>query len=169
MHQNGMDLRAGPIGRLARVALGGVFLWFLYRFVTHRTEIVHPGNLALYLWALIGIHSHALGALIPLLKKTRRRWTLLGIGVGGTVILDLLHYGHWWATPLATVLYGLAVSAQGILGIGLLLAAWLGYVGCESTVWDNLRHRSRAPRIAPCLLFDPLDRWEQARRQRTNG
>ncbi len=88
-----MGLWAGPIRRMARITRGGVFLWFLYRFVTHRSEIVHPGNLALYLWALIGIHSHVLGSLIPLLKKNGGDGLFWEWG-GGAVILDLLHDGH---------------------------------------------------------------------------
>ena len=166
MHEMPSDRRAGPIGRGARAVLGGLFLWALYRFLVYRAEIVHPGNLALYFWALIGIHSHALGSLIPPLRATRRRWGILGGAVAGAVILDLLHNGHWWGMFLPALLYGLAIGAQGILGIELLLTAWLGHAGCESTVWYNLRHRREAPRIDPCPLFDPLDLWERARRAR---
>ncbi len=155
--------KAGPIGRSARVGLGIVFLWLCVRFISGYAGIVQPGNLALYLWAAVGVYSHSLGTVIPFLRKSRRRLAVLSLLLVGAVGLDLLLYGRWWGAPLAVLLYVLAIAALGILGMEFVLAGIKGYAGCESTAIPNLLRPDSEPKIVPCPLWDPIDRWERRR------
>ena len=154
-------VKAGPIGRLARVGLGLVFLWLFVNFAIGYDGVVQPGNVVLYFWAIIGAYSHALGTLIPPLRDSRRRFVLLFLLAILAFLLDFLLYSSWWGVPLAMLLYGLALAVSGVLGVEFVLAGMRGYLGCESTAIHNLLHRESPPEIEPCPLWDPIDRWER--------
>jgi len=157
---NSRPMRAGRVGRLARVGLGMLFLWVFSRFLMGYRGVVQPGNLVLYVWAWIGMMSHASGTLIPLFRRTgirRGTWILLLVLAVG---YDFIRYGTWWGTPLKVLLFTLALLGSGVLGLEFTLAGLLGHAGCESTVIPNLIKRGTPPEVRPCPLWDPLDRWE---------
>ena len=161
--QNRKIDKTGPIGRVARIALGAIFLWLFINFATGYQAVVQPGNVVLYFWAFVGMYSHSLGSLIPPLSKLQTRIKVVLLLAAAALLLDFFLYQSWWGVPLAILLYGLAIVAFGILGVEHLLAGVMGYPGCESTAFYNLRHADSSPKISPCILWDPLDRWEHER------
>ncbi len=155
--------KTGPIGRAGRIGLGAIFLWLFINFATGYQAVVQPGNVVLYFWAFVGMYSHAPGSLIPPLSKFQTRVKVVLLLVAVALLLDFLFYQSWWGVPLAILLYGLALAAFGILGVEHLLAGIMGYPGCESTAFYNFRHADSTPKISPCILWDPIDRWEHNR------
>ncbi|RMH95203.1 MAG: hypothetical protein D6681_13275, partial [Calditrichaeota bacterium] len=99
--QNKKIDKTGPIGRLARIGLGAVFLWLFINFATGYQAVVQQGNIVLYFWAFVGIYSHALGSLIPPLRKPPTRFIVVMLLAAAALLLDFILYQGWWGLPLA--------------------------------------------------------------------
>lgn len=162
-HESTATLRPGPIGRGARVLLGLVLLRLAWGFATGFEAVAQPGNVVLYFWAAIGAFSHVLGTVVPPLHQDRLRLSLIALVLAGALAASRVLYHSWWGPPLAWTLYLLALAGMIILGVEFVLAGIVGQIGCEKTVIPNLLRRTGAPRVEPCALWDPIDRWEQRR------
>ncbi len=140
--------KTGPIGRIARIATGLLLAWVFVGFATGYVKVVHPANLALYAWALIGIFTHSMGTLLPPLQNRRLRLSVIGAVLAAATLADYVLLGDWWGPPLAISLYALALIASGVLGLELIVAGLMGYPGCESMALPNLLSRRDRPMVA---------------------
>ncbi len=152
--------RSGPVGRILRVVLGVVMLWWI------RPAVDAGGSFlagAILLAALLFVFY--LAAHLALTRSDARPRHAVGVllAAGPPVAVGVL------GMP-GGVLFGRGegiVAALLYIGLSLLVMAARGARGCEVMVVPNLLLRREVS--LPCLLFGPIDAWEDRRRRGVEG
>lgn len=174
----------GPIGRLARLILAGVFIVTLLSIVDSRGS-AHFRNphilqepLAWFLHLLLfTVFVNLVGALAASFygQATRRRWQVGAviasmIAVAIAAEIGKLTQGSYWGFPLADLVWWFDVSVLVEQVAATLLAIALGTPGCEIGVWADLLARNRSGPSTPeaglaCIVgLHLVDAWEARRR-----
>jgi len=146
--RTGRIRQIGPVGTVARVALGGFFLGSVLA-----GELAHRREPAAWLLALVIFPALLLA--VQWLRARRFAARLHAIGpVGHAVnvaVFAALYATPWYAPPL-----GFTSDAVLIFyGASMLLAALRGYPGCEVLAVSNWLLR-RDDQVG-CVIFSPLD------------
>lgn len=134
----------GPAGTTARLVVGSALVAVL---------LTGPVRPAAWLLGLLGLPALTLAAHPRPLRAIGPVPSVVNIGVFFALFLT-----PWYAPVLAVS----SNAAQLFYGAAMLLAAARGYAGCEVLAVSNWLLR-RDDQIG-CLLFEPIDRLERARR-----
>lgn len=178
--------RTGPVGRLARLILVGVFSLSLASIVDSRgsahfrnPHILHEPLAWLLHLVLFVVFINLVGILAATLSTpvARRRWqvavflaSLLVVALAGEV--GRVTHGAFWGFPLADLVWWFDVLVLIEQIAATLLAIALGTPGCEIGVWAELMARKRREVAAPeqglaCVVgLHLIDAWEESRRIR---
>jgi hypothetical protein len=175
--------RTGPIGRLARLALGGVFVVTLLSFAGQdgSARFRNPHILGEPLAWVLHLTLYALfvvlvGALAQSFAgpEARRRWQVGAVvaSIATIVIAGLIGRvtrGAFWGFPLADLVWWFDVLIV-VEQIGaIVLAIALGTPGCEIGVWSHLiaklgRGTPRSEDTLACIVgLHLIDAWEARR------
>ncbi|MFQ5678259.1 MAG: hypothetical protein ACE5HP_02230 [Gemmatimonadota bacterium] len=158
----------GLIGRLVRLAMGGLLLWSLYALLTigwpRLVAKAPPGEWNWWLYMVLAFWATPYVVNIGLTKSWRRRPQHVLLAAGGlAVLVDMVLYGSWWAPPLGAVTWIWLVYFSAHLGISFLLSALIATPGCEMRaiphLWTKVTGRPTKEHYCPGFL-DPIDRWE---------
>jgi hypothetical protein len=176
--------RTGPIGRLARLALAGVFVVVFLSFVgpdgsarfrnPHilREPLVWVLHLSMFVVFIIVVGALAQSFAGP---EARRRWQVRAV-VGSIVtvaiaaVVGKIIRGSLWGFPLADLVWWFDVLIVVEQLVALLLAVALAMPGCEIGVWSQLlarlgRGSARSEDTLACIVgLHLLDAWEVRRR-----
>jgi len=180
--------RTGPIGRLARLLLAGLFAFPLFSFLgpgwSSRFRNPHilsePSAWLIHILMLV-VFVILVGALAAALTgpQNRRRWQVGALVAAFAVVavaggIGRLAYGSFWGFPLADAVWWFDVVLLTEQVVATLLAIGLGTPGCEIGVWPELIARARgtsstAETGLACIVgLHLIDGWE-ARRGASTG
>jgi hypothetical protein len=180
--------RTGPIGKLARLLLAGLFAFPLFSLLgpgwSSRFRNPHvlsePSAWLVHVLMLV-IFVILVGALAAALQgpQSRTRWQVGAVVAAFAVVavaggIGKLAYGSFWGFPLADAVWWFDVVMLIEQVAAILLAIALGTPGCEIGVWPELIARSRGIRptaetgLACIVGLHLLDGWE-ARRAAATG
>lgn len=177
--------RTGPIGRLARLIVVGVFIATLLSIVDSRgsahfrnPHILHE-PLAWFLHlVLFVVFVNLVGALAASFGEPadRRRWQACAvvasiIAVAIAAEIGKLTHGSYWGFPLADLVWWFDVAVLVEQVVATFLAVALGTPGCEIGVWAELFARNRSasstsePGLACIVGLHLVDAWESHRQR----
>ena len=176
--------RTGAIGRLARLALAGVFVLTFLSFVgpdgsaRFRNPHILGEPLAWFLHlSMFVIFIILVGALAQSFSgpEARRRWQVRAIvasivTVAIAAMIGKITRGSFWGFPLADLVWWLDVLVVVEQFIALVLAVALAMPGCEIGVWSQLlaklgRGSARSEDTLACIVgLHLLDAWEARRK-----
>ncbi len=128
--------RIGPVGTVSRLAVAAVFLWAGARSASWTDAAV---GLFAYPAVLVGVF----------LLRGRHTPPVRLLGGDGYLLMAVLGAVGFWVDAPAMMLF---------VGVSLLVAAAVGYAGCELLAFSNIV-LGRDDQIA-CILFTPLDRLD---------
>lgn len=180
-----MERRAGPIGRLVRLALAIVAALALLSIVGPRgsAQFRNPHILteasAWFLHALmLTVFVILVGALAAALfgDRQRRRWQFGAIVALIAALAFAAAYGQLtrgavWGFPLADLVWWFDVVLLVEQLFAFVLAVALGTPGCEIGVWPELITRAGGTSSVPdqglaCVIcLHLLDQWEAAHKR----
>ena len=181
-------VRTGPVGRLARLVLAGLFAFPLFSILgpgwSSRFRNPHilsePSAWLIHLLMLV-IFVILVGALAAALfgPQSRARWQVGALLAAVAVVvttggIGYFAYGAFWGFPLADTVWWFDVLMLGEQVVVTLLAIVLGTPGCEIGVWPALILRARGGRpqvesgLACIVGLHLIDGWE-ARRAGANA
>jgi hypothetical protein len=176
--------RTGPLGRLARLALVGVFALTLLSIVGPRGSaqfrdpliLSEPSAWFLHV-AMFVVFLTLVGALAEMFAgpRARRPWQIgaavaLLAALAIAALVGQATRGAVWGYPLADLVWWFDVLVVVEQVAALLLAIALGTPGCEIGVWSELfaRLRGEMPRsergLACIVGLQVVDDWEARRR-----
>jgi hypothetical protein len=176
--------RTGPIGRLARLALAGVFVLIFLSFAgpdgSARFRNPHilgePLAWLLHL-SMFVVFIIIVGALAQSFAgpEARMRWQVRAVVASiGTVaiaaVIGKITRGSFWGFPLADLVWWFDVLIVVEQFIALVLAVALAMPGCEIGVWSQLlaklgRGSARSEDTLACIVgLHLLDAWEARRK-----
>ena len=187
--ESGTMTRTGPIGRVARLGLAGVFAATLASIVGPRGPaqfrnphilseplawLIHTGTLVTFI-ILVGALAAALGG-----PRAQRRWQLGAViasaaAVASAAVIGKTTQGAIWGFPLADLVWWFDVLNLTQLFVAEILATALGTPGCEIGVWSELLARAgwgtaRSEDVLACVFgLHLLDGWEARRRTAVRG
>jgi hypothetical protein len=180
--------RTGPVGRLARVVLVGLFAFPLFSFLgpgwSSRFRNPHilsePSAWLIHVLMLLTFVI-LVGALAAVLlgPQSRTRWQAGAVIAALAVVataggIGRLVYGSFWGFPLADAVWWFDVVMLLEQVLATTLAIGLGTPGCEIGVWPELiaRFRGQTPTaesgLACVVGLHLIDGWEE-RRARAAG
>lgn len=123
----------GPIGRVARLALGLVTAGVVVAVLLARLDGPpgHTNPSPLFLLVVV-IAVHLVGDIVEL--GFRRRWGAVSRAAavslaGALAVVDVVAYDRWWAPALAWYLFLLVEVTFGFLAVSLVTAAAIAAPG----------------------------------------
>jgi len=182
--------RTGPIGRLARLGLTGIFVATFLSIVSPRgsAQFRNPHILGEPLaWFLnltmFVVFVFVVGALATAFgagPRAARRWQVLAVATSAAGIAiaaagGQIAHGAAWGFPLADLVWWFDVVVIVEQVVALLLAVALGTRGCEIGVWSVLlarlgRSTSTEVDALACIVgLHYLDEWEATRYTTVRG
>jgi hypothetical protein len=161
--------RPGPVGRLARLGLGGACMYALYVLLLHHQSIIQRPvsvipNIAVIVFAAIFIINYVVNIGFG---KSFGRWpSYLSLAAGGALA------GLGWLlfdTPdhplLGVGLWFWLVYFYAHLGISFLLAAIIATPGCEMRsipeLVGRITGRAALEHHCPASFITKIDAWER--------
>lgn len=176
--------RTGPIGRLARLALAGVFVLTFLSFVgpdgsaRFRNPHILGEPLAWFLHlSMLAVFIIIVGALAQSFAgpEARRPWQVRAVvaliaTVAIAAVIGKVTQGSFWGFPLADLVWWFDVLIVVEQFVALVLAVALGMPGCEIGVWSQLlaklgRGTAKSEDTLACIVgLHLLDAWEARRK-----
>ncbi len=160
--------RTGPVGRVARLVLGGSVGSVVYGLWVGRLAIfspseglLNPGLLMVTGLVLYGVYTVA----DDLFGWGWRSLAVLGLLAVAAAVVTVGWAGTLWAGPFTWLVWGLNISVLTVIVITVLFAVILGTPGCEVGVLRGLARRLGGSvnddKPMFCLVgLGALDRWE---------
>lgn len=174
----------GPIGRLARLILAGVFAVSLVSLVDQGgvvgfrdPSVATEFTVWILTAAMVAVFATLVGAIASAAgKPSPWPWrlgvvALLGVAGVGAGIVGQATSGGVWGYPLSDVVWWFDAVLLVQTIVATLIAIVIGMPGCEVGVWPALLARARGGSSAPvagpaCVIgLHLLDEWEAGRQQ----
>ena len=175
--QPGTLSRPGPIGRVARLALGLLSAYAVV-LILAGAPAFHSGRAlrvsSVWFMILLAFYFFPDIVNIGFGKAWKRGHLYLGLVVlaGLSALVSWAEYGSPLGPPLGILVGGWLVYAFGHMGIAFFLATLLGTPGCEMRsipqLWSLVTGRGSKEYYCPGMLT-PIDRWEGALRAKRRG
>lgn len=167
---------AGPIGRLARLAVGTMQLYYVGAILTQIEFVKNsspPRGVGFWIFVVsaFGLLSWTVN-LAFLRKWASRPFVVAMVVVLGAAGFDLFYYGSMWAPPLTMVIVAVTLYVHGHMGLCHVLAGLIATRGCEMRAIPHLiaMLRGRGAQFQVCPGFwRPLDEWESNWKRRGAG
>jgi hypothetical protein len=178
-----VEVRTGPLGRLVRLVLAGLFAFPLFSILgpgwssrfRNPHVLTEPSAWLIHLLMLVTFVI-LVGALAAALlgPQSRTRWQAGALLAAFAVVavtgaIGYFAYGAFWGFPLADTVWWFDVLMLGEQVVVTLLAIVLGTPGCEVGVWPALILRARGERpqaesgLACIVGLHLIDGWEARR------
>ncbi|MEQ8857169.1 MAG: hypothetical protein RIC56_00845 [Pseudomonadales bacterium] len=168
----GSLIRPGPIGRLARLALGALCLFALWEIVRYAdVATARPFSTLDARWPLLVVPLCLFDAVVNI--GFSRDWGHRPLLVSGVVLALAATGALLVAGRLDSPILGLPLNLllgyfYAHLGLSFVVAALIASPGCEMRAipaWlGRIRGRPSAEHRCPAAFIDRIDAWEQRRR-----
>jgi hypothetical protein len=174
----------GPIGRLARLILAGVFAASLVSIVDQGgvvgfrdRSVATEVTVWILTAAMVAVFATLVGAIASAAgRPSPWPWRLgvvglFGVAGVGAAIVGQATSGGVWGYPLSDLVWWFDAVMLVQTIVATLIAVVIGMPGCEVGVWPALMARARGGSSAPvagpaCVIgLHLLDEWEAGRRQ----
>ena len=163
--------RPGPVGRLARLVLGGLCLYYVYGLVKVSGSILTTdGSIRPLLWLGV-IPGLVLVSYVVNIGFSRawKKWPAVvsALTLGAFAVVGFLTTGSVESATLARSIWVWELYVFGHLGLAFLIAAVFGTPGCEMRAFHDLYSRLTGvptkEHYCPVGPLHPVDKWEAQR------
>jgi hypothetical protein len=173
LDEPGSLTKPGPIGRLARLALGVMCLWYVKGLILTSGHFLNDENhVTPLIWNGVLIGLFLISYIVNI--GFSRKWGKWPAIVSAIVFLALAGFGLLSVGRFETL-----ILAQGIwvwelylfshLGIAFMISSLIGTPGCELRAFHDLYSRltgvATMEHYCPVGPLNHIDRWEAARLQ----
>lgn len=163
--------RPGPVGRLVRLALGLLCLWYVMGLIDVSADLITAdGHIRSVVWNGILIGLFLISYIVNIgFSRAWKKWPALisagvMLGVGG---IGYLTEGTVETSLLARTIWVWELYLFSHLGTAFLIAAVLRTPGCEMRAFHDLYSRLTGiptkEHHCPIGPLTPIDRWEANR------
>ncbi len=166
--------RPGPIGRLSRLVLGALCLWYVYGLIAIAGDLTSAaGNVSMMIWNGIVPGLFLVSYVVNIgYSRAWKKWPAFvsALCFATVALIGFLISGNVETVTLAYLIWGWELYVFGHLGLSFLLAAILGTPGCEMRAFHDLYSRvtgvSTKEHYCPIGPLNPIDQWEASRQTR---
>ncbi len=154
--ENIQPSKTGPIGMTTRTILGILFLALAIRvfIVSNKPNLLMSLILSLSVFILITLIYLVLHKLIESKKIQPNKYAAATLANG--IVGAFMALGYFLQN------LELFVGSTTYVGITLLISSYKRYTGCEVMSLPAVLTKKHTP--MPCILFTPIDKWENAHR-----
>ena len=163
--------RPGPIGRLSRLALGALCLWYVSGLIQVADELIDSdGHIRSMIWngALFGLFLISYVVNIGY-SRAWQKWPAIASAIA-FAILGLVGYvtsSTVESSLLARTLWLWELYLYSHLGMAFIVAGVIGTPGCEMRAFHDLYSRitgvATKEHYCPVGPLHPIDQWERRR------
>lgn len=163
--------RPGPVGRLARLVLAALCLYYVYGLIAVSGSVLSADG---------SIRALLSNGIIPGLflvsyvinigfSRAWKKWPALisAMALGAIALVGYFTSGSAETTLLARSIWGWELYVFAHLGVAFLIAAVIGTPGCEMRSFHDLYSRITGlptkEHYCPVGPLDPIDQWEASR------
>ena len=172
LDEPGTLLRPGPIGRLARLGLGAVCLWYVYGLIQITGDLLTvEGNIRLVVWNGLLIGLFLVSYVINI--GYSRAWKKWPAAISAVVFATMggvsyLAVGSAETIYLAWPIWIWELFLFSHLGTAFIIASLIGTPGCEMRAFHDLYTRLTGvptkEHYCPVGPLNPIDQWEAGHR-----
>ncbi|AWZ01335.1 hypothetical protein RHODOSMS8_01800 [Rhodobiaceae bacterium] len=163
--------KPGPMGRLVRLALGALCLFYVADLWSIRgNPITDAGHIQTPLWTGIIFGLFLVNYVVNIgFSQSWKKWPaiLSGLGLVGVAGISKVFYGEYESTLMAYTLLVWLLYIFTHLGMAFVLAALIQTPGCEMRtfhhLWSLVSGQTTKEHICPIGPLTPIDNWEAAR------
>ncbi|MBU2677189.1 MAG: hypothetical protein KJP16_08890, partial [Gammaproteobacteria bacterium] len=163
--------RPGPVGRLARLILGVMCIWYVYGLIMIGADIISPaGNVRPIVWNGIVPALFIISYVVNIgYSRAWKKWPAIAsaVVIGGVAVVGYLMTGNAETMLLARTIWAWELYIFGHLGISFVIAAVIGTPGCEMRAIHDLYSRITGTptkeHYCPVGPLNPIDQWEAQR------
>ena len=167
--QYGTLPQPGPIGRIIRMLLGLLCLFFIYSMIIYGVEVVYSLRNNLVTWftltfAILTV-SHVVNIGFGKNWKTRPQTYLIWL-LMISIMIAMIQEGQVLGSTSAYVLYAFLFYFYAHLGISLVISSIIRTPGCEMRAIPHLYTLVTGDKTKEHFcpgLFNDLDKWERDR------
>tara|TARA_R110002096_G_scaffold364311_2_gene557404 strand:+ start:12475 stop:13026 length:552 start_codon:yes stop_codon:yes gene_type:complete len=163
--------RPGPVGRLVRLALGLLCLWYVMGLIDMSASLITTdGHIRAVVWNGILIGLFLISYIVNIgFSRAWKKWPAL-VSAGVFLLVGGVGYlteGTVETNLLARTIWVWELYLFSHLGTAFLIAAVLGTPGCEMRAFHDLYSRLTGiptkEHHCPIGPLTPVDRWEADR------
>jgi len=165
--------RPGPVGRLARLLLGALCLYYAYTLIIIVGNIMLPsGSIHPVLWNGVIPGLFLVSYVVNIgYSRAWKKWPAIvsASALAGVALVGYLVSGTAETVTLARLIWGWELYVLGHLGSAFLIAAFIGTPGCEMRAFHDLFSRVTGvptkEHYCPVGPLHPIDQWEARHRR----
>lgn len=165
--------RPGPIGRMARLVLGGLCLWFVIGLVEiHDSMLDSQGSIRSLVWNGVLPGLFLISYVVNIgFSRAWKKWpaAVSIIVLSAFAALAYMHEGSIETAYLARAIWLWELYVFAHLGLAFLLSGLIATPGCEMRafhdLYSRLTGRPTKEHFCPVGPLHPIDQWESQRRQ----
>jgi hypothetical protein len=163
--------RPGLVGRLARLALGALCLWYVYGLVMIGGDVMSPaGNVPTMIWNGILPGLFLVSYVVNIgYSRAWKKWPAIisALAFAAVALVGQVTSGTVETVALARLVWSWELYVFAHLGLSFLLAAMIGTPGCEMRAFHDLYSRVTGvptkEHYCPVGPLHPIDQWEVGR------
>jgi len=160
--------RPGPVGRLARLGLGALCLWYVYGLIQVSGDLIAAdGGIQLVIWNGIIFGLFLVSYVVNIgYSRAWKKWPAI-VSAGALALIAGVSYAT--AGMIDTVLLARSIWVWELyifshLGLAFIIAGVIGTPGCEMRAFHDLYSRlTGVPTLehyCPVGPLHPIDQWE---------
>jgi hypothetical protein len=166
--------RSGPVGRIARLAFGGLCLWYAVNLIQTGNDLLgDDGHIKQVVWNGIVFGLFLVSYVINIgFSVAWKKWPAF-VSAGVMVLIagfGLLTQGSIESNLLARVIWGWELYVFSHLGLAFVVSSVIGSAGCEMRAFHELYSRITGiptkEHYCPIGPLHSLDQWESRHAQR---
>ena len=165
--------RPGPIGRLARLVLGALSIWFIIELLGIRTDLLdNDGDVRAFVWNGFLPSIILISYVINIgFSRAWKKWpaivsALVLVAIAG---ISYLNDGAIESAVLARAMWIWELYIFGHLGVSFLISGLIATPGCEMRAFHDLYSRITGKptkeHYCPIGPLHPIDQWEASSRK----
>lgn len=160
--------RPGPIGRLARLVLGALSIWFIIELLGIRTDLLdNDGDVRAFVWNGFLPSIFLISYVINIgFSRAWKKWPAIVSALVLVAIAGISYFagGQLESAALAWALWVWELYIFGHLGVSFLISGLLATPGCEMRAFHDLYARITGKptkeHYCPIGPLHPIDQWE---------
>ena len=163
--------KPGPAGRLVRLALGALSIWYVVNLLQYSDDLISPaGNVRPIVWNGIVPALFIISYVVNIgYSRAWKKWPAIAsaVVIGGVAVVGYQMTGNAETMLLARTIWASELYIFGHLGISFVIAAVIGTPGCEMRAMHDLYSRITGTptkeHYCPVGPLHPIDQWEAQR------
>lgn len=164
--------RPGPIGRLARLGVGALCLWYVYGLVQVSGDLMRAdGHIRSLVWNGVPFGLFLISYVVNIgYSRAWRKWpaAVCAIAFAGIALFGYVTVKTAETTLLAQSIWCWELYVFVHLGLSFLIAGVISTPGCEMRAFHDLYSRITGvptkEHFCPVGPLHPIDQWEAGRR-----